>query len=282
MLSLFSTLFSTFVIATDFMRLLAASLLFAVLLVCSAGAQIGVAQDSSLAAASDPFDTILVDATYVPCTDTTESLRIFTSGRGIYARGKEGALFSITTGLVDDMKDAVQQAQSATDTASLDSCTTVGVILAGPRFLLINNSAPTKQTKPIQVRLERLRKFARKKLESAMERLSETSSQEPDTAIVTLPEVAMEELRRNMNNSPITTEWRCKGTVTVRAYIGREGEARRAFVSDVEVKGKCGALLVTSALRGVLRTRFKPATKRNGRPTSAWVDVPVQFQYKRR
>ena len=173
-------LFSIVVLATKFMRLLVVLLLFSAVLICSAGAQTGAVQDSLTA--SDPFDTILVDATYVPCTDTTESLLIFTSGRGIYARGKEGVLFSITTGLVDDMKDAVQKAQSATDTASLDSCTTVGVILAGPRFLLINNGAPTKQTKPIQIRLERLRKFARKKLEDAMERLSETSSQESDTA----------------------------------------------------------------------------------------------------
>ena len=162
------------------MRLLVAISLFLALLACSA-----VAQPAAVPPVppSDPFDTILVDATYVPCNDTTESMLIFTSGRGIYARGKEGVVFSITTGLVDDMKTAVMAAESATDTASLDSCTTVGVILAGPRFLLINNTAPTKQTKPIQVRLERLRKFARKKLESAMERLSEVSSEEPDTKL---------------------------------------------------------------------------------------------------
>jgi len=62
------------------------------------------------------YDSIVVDATYVPCSDSTESLLVFRSGRAIYAYRNRGVVFTLTTAILDDMVAAATRAQSITET----------------------------------------------------------------------------------------------------------------------------------------------------------------------
>ncbi len=231
--------------------------------------------------AADDYDSIVVDATYVPCNDSTESLLVFRSGRAIYAHKDLAVVFSLPTSLIDDVLSTAEKVVSVVDTTKLDSCTTVGVILGGgKRFMLINNARPTPETREVQLRLERLRKFARKKLEQS-DSLPERASVEMDTLVMAeRPSISPYELRANIRSSPVAEEWGCRGTVVVRVLVGKDGDARRAFVHSVKVRGKCGSLLVTSALQAVLRSTFRPALKKNGKPTVAWTDIEVKFSRK--
>jgi hypothetical protein len=229
------------------------------------------------AANDDDSDDLLVDATWVPCSDTTESLFIFRDGRSIYARGDKGVVFTIAGALLTDLQSVMDRSTSVVETKNLDSCATLGVILSGPRFLLINSRHPTAETRDMQIRLERIRKLGNRKLDDALDRLVQKLEEEPDTAIEAIPSVSQRELQRRMRNSPIAQEWRCRGTVIVSAMIGRKGEVRRAFVRDARVRGKCSSLLTMTALRAVLLSTFKPALKRNGHPASAWIQVSVPF-----
>lgn len=227
------------------------------------------------------YDSIVVDATYVPCSDSTESLLVFRSGRAIYAYGDHGVVFTLTTAILDDMVATALRAQSIVDTTHLDSCTTVGVILGGNRFLLINNQHPTTETRDIQLRLERLRRFAKRKLSETVDPLAERASITLDTMVMANgPSVGIYELRRHIRISPVAIEWKCRGSVIIRVLVGKDGDARRAFVHEVRVRGKCGSLLVTAALQAVLRSTFHPAMRRNGQATHAWTDVEVHFARK--
>ncbi len=229
-------------------------------------------------ASDEDANDLLVDATYVPCGDSTESIFIFRDGRAIYARGEQGAAFTVPALTLSDLQKAVAESKSTVDTRGLDSCTTVGAILAGPRFLLINSVQPTPETRDMQIRLERIRKLGRKRLDDAIDRLSQKLEEEADTTIEVEPSISRQELERRMRHSPIAQEWRCRGTVIVSAMIGKKGEVRRAFVREARVKGKCSSLLTMTALRAVLLSTFKPALKRNGKPATSWIQVEVPFK----
>lgn len=222
-------------------------------------------------------DDLLVDATWVPCTDSTESLFIFHDGRSIYAKGDRGAVFTLSVALMEDLQTILEKTASAVDTKEMDSCAALGVILSGPRFLLINSKHPTVETKDMQIRLERIRKLGAKKLDEALENLGRKVDEEADTAIQATPSISQQELQRRMRRSPIAEEWRCRGKVIVSAMIGKKGEVRRAFVRDAHVRGKCSSLLTMTALRAVLLSTFKPAMKQNGHPTSSWIQIEVPF-----
>ena len=224
----------------------------------------------------DP-DDVLIDATFVPCSDSTESLLILRDGRSVYALGSRGASFVISGALLTDLQEVVAQSRSMVDTSKLDSCSTLGVILDGPRFLLINTRQPAPAVKELYTRIERMRKFAQKKVDGVIDRYSDQFEQPPDSNIQALPTVAPAEIRRKVRLSPIALEWKCRGTVTVAAMVTYQGRARMAFIRELKVRGKCASLLSATALRAVLLSTFEPATKRNGKPTTTWMEVVVPF-----
>jgi hypothetical protein len=225
-------------------------------------------------------DAMLLDATYVPCSDSTESLYIFRDGRAIYSSGGEGTIFSITGPLLTDLQASMSRTSSTVDIKSMDSCTTLGVILDGPRFLLINNLRPTPATRDLQTRLERLRKFGQRKLEK-VERLTEMADEPADTSYVQpQPTIQRGELRRHVRLSPVAQEWHCRGSVVVAAKVGWNGQVREAFIRSAKVRGKCGALLAVAALRAVILTTFTPALNAKGKPTTGWMNIEVPFSGK--
>jgi hypothetical protein len=225
-------------------------------------------------------DAMLLDATYVPCSDSTEALYIFRDGRAIYASGVEGTIFSISGPLLTDLQASMSRTSSTVDIKSMDSCTTLGVILDGPRFLLINNRRPTPATRDLQTRLERLRKFGQRKLEKT-DRLAEMADEPADTTFVQpQPTIQRGELRRHIRLSPVAQEWRCRGTVVVTAKVGWNGQVREAFIRSAKVRGKCGALLAVAALRAVILTNFTPALNAKGKPTTGWMDIEVPLSPK--
>jgi hypothetical protein len=224
----------------------------------------------------DSPDEMLVDATWVPCNDTTESLFVFRDGRTIFARHDQGIIFNLGSGLLADLGAVVARSQSHTDTDLLDTCTTVGVILDGPRFMLINSKRPSIRTKEVFAKLEQLRKYSRRKLDR-MEQLAERAAALPDTSIESAPTLESETLAGLIYSSPVAAEWRCRGSVLVTAMVGIDGRVRRAFVEDARVRGKCASLLTMTALRAVLLAPFQPASTSEGKEAAAWKKVEVTF-----
>lgn len=224
-----------------------------------------------------PPDAILIDATYVDCTDTTESLLVLRDGRTMYALGNRGAMVTVTGALLNDLKRVVDSTGSGVETKDLDSCNTLGVILEGPRFLLINPRRPAREARDLFNRMERLRQFVQRKMQGTIDHFSERLELDPDTTMHKLPTVAPAEIRRKIRFSPVAREWRCHGTVVVAAMITPQGTVRQAFVRNVRTRGKCSALLSTMALRAVLLASFEPAVNRNGKPALSWVEVEVPF-----
>lgn len=225
-------------------------------------------------------DEMLIDATWVPCSDTTESLFIFRDGRAIFARHDQGIIFNIGSGLLADIVTVIERSKSITETEKLDSCTTLGVITQGPRFMLINTMRPSIHSRDVHARLERLRKYSRRKLDR-MDQLAERASVLPDTSIESAPTFESETLAGLIYSSPVAAEWRCRGAVVVTAMVGVDGRVRRAFVEDARVRGKCASLLTMTALRAVLLAPFQPATRTNGKEAAAWKKVEVVFGARR-
>ncbi len=221
-------------------------------------------------------DDILIDATFVTCSDTTESLLVLRDGRAIYAHGKRGSSLSIAGALLNDLKRVIDSCHSVVETNNLDSCNTIGVILEGPRYILLNPRRPSAEVRNLHNRLERLRTYARRRMEGTIDKFTEHVEAEPDPAIGTLPSVAPSEIRRKVQLSPIAREWRCGGTVTVAAMITYQGKVRQAFIRDVRTRGKCASVLSIMALRAVLLSKFEPATK-DGKPVVSWIEIEVPF-----
>lgn len=249
---------------------LALSILFALLASLGAYAQ-----------TTSPEGVLILDATFVPCGDSTETLLVFKDGRAVYAYMDQGVMFALGGTVTADLSAAIDRASSIVDTKSLDSCTTVGVILPGPRYLLINNRKPTPETRELQSRLEQIRKYARRKL-PMIERLRSKAGEESDTTIDSDPWVAGSEVLENVAPSPIAREWRCRGSVQVAVNVDRQGKARQIFVERAGVRGKCSSLLTATAIRAVMESSFTPAVKTNGRNTAGWMQVEVTFGKKAR
>jgi hypothetical protein len=219
---------------------------------------------------------LMLDATFVPCGDSTETLLVFRDGRAVYAYMDQGVMFPLGSTVTADLGAVVDRAVSTVETKGLDSCTTVGVILSGPRYLLINSRRPSPETKELQSRLEQIRKYARRKL-PMIERLRNKAGETSDTTIDSEPWVASDELLENVAPSPIAREWRCRGSVQVAVNVDRSGKARQIYVERAAVKGKCSSLLTATAIRAVMESDFTPAVKLNGRNTAGWMQVEVTF-----
>ena len=233
---------------------------------------------AAAAAQSDPNpDAILLDATFVECSDTTESLLVMRDGRTVYAYGKRGAVIVISDALLNDLQRVVDSTRSGVGTEGLDSCNTLGIILEGPRYLLINPRKPSPGARDLMNRVDRLRKYAQRRMDGTIDHFTERLEGEPDTNMLTLPSVAPADIRRKIRLSPVAREWRCSGTVVVAAMITNQGKVRQAFVRDVRSRGKCSSILSTTALRAVLLTEFEPATSRKGTPVLSWMEVEVPF-----
>ena len=228
----------------------------------------------------DPGRQLLVDATWIPCSDSTESLYIFEDGKTIFAWGNSGVAFKIGEIMLKNLKDVINAMTSFTDTATLDSCTTIGVILSGPRYLLLNSRKPTEGTRSLAEQLDAIRKYARRRLDRDIERTLEYIETRPNTGVKTDPELDPETLNRSLYNSPIASTWRCRGTVTVTAQIDSRGIVRRAFVNRADIDGKCASLLVMTALRGVMLSSFEPAVKIEGNTGAAWMNIVLSFGRK--
>lgn len=222
-------------------------------------------------------DDLLVDATFVPCSDSTESLLILRDGRAVYAYGNRGASFNVTGALLTDLQRVVDSSESMVNTAEMDSCTTLGVILDGPRFLLINTANPSDASRDIHNRIDRIRKMASRKLDGTIDRFGDKPGDEIDSNVVQEAVVSPMEIRRHVRLSPIAREWRCSGSVFVVAQITNQGKARLAFVRRMKVRGKCTSVLAATALRAVLLADYDPATTKKGRPTASWIEVEVPF-----
>lgn len=223
---------------------------------------------------------MMLDATWVPCSDSTESLYLFDDGRAVYAWGNKGILFDVGETTLKAVESVVTTMKSTVDTAALDSCTTIGVILAGPRYLLVNSLQPSEQTEPLRDRLEALRKYARRKIDRDIERAQAQIEKRPNTGVKTDPILDPDTLQQYVYESPIASTWRCRGTVVVTAQVDARGTVRRAFVADADVKGKCSSLLVMTAIRAVTLSSFEPAMRIEGTVGSAWMNVSVTFGRK--
>ncbi|MCE2503833.1 MAG: hypothetical protein J4G05_07215 [Chlorobi bacterium] len=222
-------------------------------------------------------DSLLLDATWIPCSDSTESLHILRNGETIYACANSGVSFTIGQATLKGLIEVIDAMKSVTDTAVLDSCTTIGVILAGPRYLLLNSSSPTEITRSLCNELAMLRKYAKRRIERDIERTLEYIEQRPNTGVKTDPALDPETLNRSLYNSPIASTWRCRGSVRVTAQIDARGNVRRAFVQNADVDGKCASLLVMTSLRAVTLSSFEPAVKIEGNSGAAWMNIVVSF-----
>lgn len=229
---------------------------------------------------AESVDGLLIDATWVPCSDSTESLYVFQDGRAVYAWANSGILFTVGESTMKQIAAVVAVMESTVDTASLDSCTTMGVILAGPRYLLVNSRIPSQETAPLRDQLEALRKYARRKIERDIERTLTQIEARPNTGVKTDPALDPDTLQRYIYESPIAASWRCRGSVTVTAQVDARGNVRRAFARDAEVRGKCGSLLVMTALRAVTLSSFEPARRIEGSAGAAWMNITVSFGKK--
>lgn len=230
----------------------------------------------TVTAQPNPED-ILVDATFVPCSDSVESLLILRDGRAVYALGKRGAMFTITGALLIDLQNVVDSSSSHVDTRKLDSCTTLGVILDGPKFILINTDRPAPQSRELYSRLERIRKLGQRKMDGTIERFGDDIGMQLDSNLHSEASIEPNEVRRRVRLSPIAREWRCSGTVNVAALVSHQGKVRQAFVQRVSVRGKCASLLIAAALRAVLLSSFEPATNKSGTPMGSWMEIEVPF-----
>lgn len=225
----------------------------------------------------DSTSDIILDATYVSCRDSTESLVILRNGRVVYALETLGISFTTVGPLMTELMTAVDTCQSLVDTEGLDSCSTLGVIVTGPRFLLINTRKPDRRAIGLYRAMERIRKLARRRLDPTMVRMVDRIDLYNDSAVSVLPGIAADELRRQIDVSPVAREWRCRGTVFVTAKVEKSGKVRMAYVDEARVRGKCTALLSVTALRAVLLSNFEPARKDNGKPVASWVRVEIPF-----
>jgi hypothetical protein len=204
-------------------------------------------------------------------------LYIAEDGQAIYAWSNSGVSFQLGSSMLASLKGVMKEMGSTIDTAALDSCTTIGVIMAGPRYLLINSATPTEATRALAAELQTLRKYGRRKIERDIDRSISAIEARVDTTMKTDPQLDPETLRRALYSSPIASTWRCRGTVTVTAQIDSRGAVRRAFVVNANVEGKCASLLVMTALRGVLLSTFQPGEKEGGKTGAAWMNVVVRF-----
>ena len=223
-------------------------------------------------------DSVLLDVTWLHCSDTLESLLMMRDGRTIYSVGGRGVAFRLGESMKTQVELLVGGMESQTDTAGLDSCSTIGVILSGPRYLLLNRRAPTDQTRDFLYELATLRKYCARRLERDIERSLRHIEKRADVegALASDPKLDPYTLEYSLYLSPIVRAWRCRGTVRVTAQIDSRGRVRNAFVRDPNLIDKCAALMVTTALRGVLLAAFAPAEDEEGKAGSAWVNVVVE------
>ncbi len=226
-------------------------------------------------------DDVILDATYVTCSDTSECMLILRDGRTIYALGTLGTAFNIAESMILDLQQTMEGVVSIVDTKNLDSCATLGLVLQGPRFVLINTDKPTKETMSLYKGIERIRKLARRRLASTIERMTTQIESSVDTLVHVLPSVLADDLREQGQVSPVAREWKCRGSIFVIAKVQFDGRVRQAFVIESRVKGKCAALLCATGLRAVLLSTFTPATRKNGKPISTWIRVEIPFSASR-
>ena len=220
---------------------------------------------------------ILLDATWVPCSDSTESLYLFQDGSAIYAEANNGILFTVGETTLKNVAEVLASMKSTVDTATLDSCTTVGVILNGPRYLLVNSANPSPDTKPLRDQLDVLQQYARRKISRDIERARAQIQKRPNPGVKTDPALDPDTLQQYIYKSPIAARWRCRGTVVVTAQVDARGNVRRAFAADADVEGKCSSLLVMTAIRAVTLSSFEPAIKIEGTTGAAWMNIIVTF-----
>jgi len=226
----------------------------------------------------DSSEDVILDAVAVPCSDTTESLLITRGGRVIYARGVRGITYMLDSAIMRDLNLVLKDVDSYVETEGLDTCTTMGVILEGPRYVLINSRRPSPDVRELQIRMERLRRTARRKLDGTIDNMSNRLESGGDTMVVQAPAITAAELRRGKHISPVLREWRCRGTVTVVCRVMRDGRVRQAFVKQVsEGSGKCASLMVVGALRAVLLADFTPGARQSGRTAASWIQIDVPF-----
>lgn len=224
-------------------------------------------------------DSVILDVTWLACSDTLESLLMMADGTTIYAVGNSGVAFHLGESMLEQVERVSDPMRSVTDTAGLDSCTTIGVVLAGPRYLLLNRRQPTEETRDFLNVISTLRKYCRRRFERDIDRsLAHIEKRsEFEAELASTPKVDLYTLEYSLYLSPIVRTWRCRGKVRVTAQIDARGSARRAFVDAAPVDGKCAALLVSTALRGVLLSTFAPAEDIDGEAGSAWVNIDVDL-----
>ncbi|MBS1912375.1 MAG: energy transducer TonB [Bacteroidetes bacterium] len=242
------------------------ALLFVLLLAVQAHAQ-----------SEEDNNDLVIDATFVSCSDTTESLLILRDGRAIYALGNHGAAFSVSDLLLADLKKMIDTVKSSTSSKNMDSCATLGLIVEGPKFLLINRTKPSPGTRALYTEIERQRKIGERRMNGTIERFAEKAREEPDSTIETPASVEPVEIRKRVRLSPVAREWRCTGTVYAAVLITNKGKVLQAFVQKVQSRGKCASVLTTAALRAVLLATYQPATNHKGRPMNSWIQVEVPF-----
>lgn len=228
---------------------------------------------------SAPKDSVVLDVTWLSCGDTVESLLMMKDGTTIYAAGNSGVVFRLGESMREGVERIIAPLRSQTDTSGLDSCTTIGVVLSGPRYLLLNRRRPTDRTRDFLYELTTLRKYAERRFERDIDRSLDHIEKRSDieAEFATTPKVDLYTLEYSLYLSPIVRTWRCRGHVRVTAQIDARGSVRRAFVDAAPVDGKCAALLVSTALRGVLLSEFAPAEDVDGRAGAAWVNVDVDL-----
>ncbi len=228
--------------------------------------------------ASSPEDSVLIDVTWLHCSDTLESMLMMRDGRTIYSVGGKGIAFRLGASMLAQVVHLTAGMRSRTDTIGLDSCSTIGVVLSGPRYLLLNRRAPTDDTRDFLYELATLRKYCARRLDRDIERSIAhiEKRSEVESTLASDPKLNRLTLEYSLYLSPIIRAWRCRSNVRVTAQVDARGSVRKAFVQDPTLVDKCAAILVTTALRGVLLAQFAPAETEEGKAGSAWVNVNVQ------
>ena len=166
---------------------------------------------------SAPEDSVLLDATWMLCEDSTESLLMMRDGATIYAVGDRGVAFRIGSAHLAQVQSTVSPIDSQVDTAGLDSCNTIGLILSGPRYLLLNRRGPTDATRDLLTELRSLRKYARRRMGRDIDRSIANVNRPNAEELVSDPTLHAGSLERGLYRSPIVRTWPSKRPASWRS-----------------------------------------------------------------
>lgn len=225
---------------------------------------------------ADSLKEPVVEAMYLRCNDTNESIMVFADKSVYYARGSQAFLYVMMSDEYEIIQNLDNKAKSYVNKDNLDTCNMVAVVMRGNRYVLTNPDTPDTETKDIVMRLDLLKKDIRQKMYNSIDKFSKRAD-EIDSNVVQEASVKQDQIQKNLYTSLITKQWQCKGKVTLKALVNSRGQSKRAYVSNVNSESKCSPLLAMAALRAVNLSSFNAATNLNSENVSSWITVEIEF-----